>query len=63
VTFAIVKLIVLEVESNLIVLPMTAPLIARGEIVGHIGLVHRTPGYYTPRHAALAMLRRWLPGG
>jgi signal transduction histidine kinase len=34
---------------------MGVPLVARGRVIGTLGLVHETPGFYTERHAQLAM--------
>jgi PAS domain S-box-containing protein len=34
---------------------MVVPLMVRGEVTGTLNLFHTTPGYYTPRHADLAM--------
>src|SRR5262249_43439030 len=31
------------------------PLVARGKVIGNLGLVHETPGFYTERHAQLAL--------
>jgi signal transduction histidine kinase len=34
---------------------MGVPLIAQGTVIGTLGVVHATPGFYTERHAQLAM--------
>ena len=34
---------------------MTVPLVAHGRVIGSLGIVHQTPGFYTERHARLAM--------
>jgi signal transduction histidine kinase/PAS domain-containing protein len=31
------------------------PLVAKGRVIGTLGVVHATPGFYTERHARLAM--------
>jgi signal transduction histidine kinase len=34
---------------------MGVPLVAQGRVIGSLGVVHATPGFYTERHAQLAM--------